>query len=50
MKKEKTPEDIRKETMSSAATTALGLTAIAGLGAVSPNVAFRCGQPYRASL
>ncbi|GAB4817580.1 hypothetical protein N2152v2_004626 [Parachlorella kessleri] len=40
VKKEKTPEDIYKETMSSAATTALGLTAIASLGAVSPNVAF----------
>ena len=40
-KKEKSPEEIYKETLGSAATTAAGLTAIAALGAVSPGTAFR---------
>lgn len=38
--KERTPEDIYKETLSSAATTAVGLTAIAAMGAASPGTAF----------
>lgn len=38
--KELTPDEIRAETLRSAATTAVGLTAIAGFGAVSPGPAF----------
>lgn len=40
VKKELTPEDIRSETLQSAAATAIGLSAIVGLGAASPSSAF----------
>ena len=39
-KKELTPEEVRSETLHSAATTAVGLSAIVGLGAASPSAAF----------
>lgn len=39
-KKEATPEEIRADTLQSVATTAVGLTALVGMGAASPGPAF----------